>query len=71
MKKVAVDPLGGQDADDVRVVERGQQAWLLQQLVERPPVWRCGTLIATFLSIQESRARKTVPKPPEPRFARI
>ena len=35
------------------------------------PLWRWGTLIATFLSIQTSLARKTVPKPPEPRLERI
>ena len=37
----------------------------------KSPLWRCGTLIATFLSIQASLARKTVPKPPEPRLERI
>src|SRR5262245_15161342 len=35
------------------------------------PVCRWGTLMATFLSIQTSLARKTVPKPPEPRLERI
>ena len=37
----------------------------------KSPLWRCGTLIATFFSIQASLARKTVPKPPEPRLERI
>ena len=32
-------------------------------------VW--GAAIATFFSIQTSLARKTVPKPPEPRLERI
>ena len=34
-------------------------------------VWRCGTFSATFLSIQVSSARKTVPNPPLPSGARI
>src|SRR5689334_11151845 len=33
--------------------------------------WRCGTLIATCLSIQVSRARYTVPNPPLPSGERI
>src|SRR5438445_4933301 len=37
----------------------------------KSPLWRCGTLIATFLSIHTSFARKTVPNPPEPRLDRI
>ncbi len=34
-------------------------------------LWRCGTFSATFLSIQVSSARKTVPKPPLPSGERI
>src|SRR5260370_41481588 len=37
----------------------------------KSPLCRWGTLIATFLSIQMSFARKTVPNPPEPRLERI
>ena len=33
--------------------------------------WRCGTLIATFLSIQVSSARYTLPNPPLPSDERI
>src|SRR3982750_1118741 len=33
--------------------------------------WRCGTLIATFLSIHVSSARYTLPNPPLPRGERI
>jgi hypothetical protein len=33
MKKAPVHPLGGQDADDVRMVEGGEEAGLLEELV--------------------------------------
>src|ERR671911_2183315 len=33
--------------------------------------WRCGTLMATFLSIHVSSARYTLPKPPLPKGERM
>jgi hypothetical protein len=56
MKKTFSCFLGRQDRDDVRVVERGQQPRLAQQLAEIDALF-VRDLEATFLSIQVSSAR--------------
>ena len=45
--------LRGRDGDDVGMADAGEQTWFAQQLAEVETL-ACGTLIATFLSIQVS-----------------